>query len=67
MIPEIEEENFENLDLPESPRDKRSEVKESRTKEILAPKLTQEAPPILENFDKAKSNLATEGASAISS
>ena len=30
MIPEIEEENFENLDLPEPPRGERQEVKESR-------------------------------------
>lgn len=43
MIPEIEEENFENLDLPEPLR----EVKESRNKEVMEPKLTQEAPAIL--------------------
>ena len=30
MIPEIEEENFENLDLPEPPRGERQEVKESQ-------------------------------------
>ena len=41
MIPEIEEENFENLDLLEPL------IKESRNKEVLEPKLNQEAPAIL--------------------
>jgi hypothetical protein len=31
------------------------------------PKLTQEAQPILETFDQAKSNLAKVGASGVSS
>ena len=67
MIPEIEEENFENLDLPESHRREKNEIKESRIKEILEPKLTQEALPILEKSVQAKSNLATVGASGKSS
>lgn len=63
LIPEIEEENFENLDLPEAPRGEKYEDKESRAEESPERNLAQESPLILDTSQQAKSNLATMSAS----